>query len=86
MAQEATIDLADIMGSIFRPIPAGALKPVFPLYVMSRVRHGINSNDPRRPAALTFNGFETIGDCRYAANVSDEDGNRYRITVEVVSQ
>lgn len=61
------------------------IAPVFSLYVMSRVREGLRSDDPGRPVELTLGEMKTIGDCRYAQHVSDSDGNNYRVTVEVIA-
>lgn len=38
----------------------------------------------RAIAVDSVGDIETIGDCRYAISVTDDEGSRYRVTVEVL--
>lgn len=75
-----------IFDGILRGLSRPPVKPVYPGYLASRVKRGLLSAqtaDPERIIA-TVGDIETVGDCRYAIVVTDDEGNRYRITVEVL--
>lgn len=64
------------------------LKPVFPLYLASRAKSGLLEAarvDPEQIIA-EVGDIKTIGDCKYAIPVTDVHGQKYRITVEVLSK
>ena len=80
-------DLHDILSSAAR---IAAMKPVFPMKIASLIRDALRNTANKLaaphfdyPGAEAAHQIETIGDCRYAISVTDANGTRYRVTVEV---
>jgi hypothetical protein len=55
---------------------------VYPLYVTGRIQAALRQPDPEGIVA-DVGPVETLGDCRYAIPITDMNGTRYRITVQV---
>ena len=72
----------ELLSILTRPLP----KIVYPLYFASRVRKALvaSISDEERLTA-EVGGVDRVGDARYAVNVTDTHGTRYRVTIEVVS-
>lgn len=67
------------------------IRKVYPSYIGFRIKAALKSladnGDPKLdgPIVSAVGDMETIGDCRYAIPVTDHNGTKYRITVEVQS-
>lgn len=61
---------------------------VYPMYLASRIKSALKQADrelaPGQNIIESVADIETLGDCRYAMTVTDHNGTKYRVTVEVV--
>lgn len=77
--------IVDIIGAITRPVPA--ITQVYPLYIAWRIKSALEAADPKLDAGeQIIEGkveVETLGCSRYAVKVTDHNGTKYRITVEI---
>lgn len=77
-------DVLSTVQAMLKPLPA----PVYPGYIAMRIKKAMRdilpSPDRDFPGA-SVGDIQTIGDCRYSIPVEDLNGNKYRVTVEVVS-
>lgn len=62
-----------------------AIPKVYSFYLAYRASKGLGGADPENIIARVGQ-IETVGDCKYAIPVSDFEGNRYLVTVEVLSR
>ena len=61
-------------------------KQVFPAALTSLLKQQLSAPGCGRiPVVFVPGEIETIGDCKYALPITDDEGNRYRVTVEVVN-
>lgn len=66
-----------------------SVQKVYPGYIAFRVKDALkaiaDNGDPKLdlPIITAVGDMETIGDCRYAIPVTDHNGTKYRVTVEV---
>jgi hypothetical protein len=60
-----------------------AIPKVFPGYLASKIKRSMKAADSEDIIA-EIGDIETIGDCKYAIPVTDFNGTRYRITVQVM--
>ena len=74
---------------MFRPVKMPA--PVYAFYIMTRIRDALKARFQDREKLIGEvitdehgNCIETLGDCKYALRVGDTQGNRYRVTIEVL--
>lgn len=72
------LDLIEIMRPVTMPTT------VYPLYIASRIMRSLKAADTEGLIA-SVDGFDTLGNSRYAVRATDINGAKYRITVEVVS-
>lgn len=68
-----------LLSSLGRPIPY-----VYPGYIAHRIHRALSGPDPERIIKIVGE-IQHVGDARYALTVKDEEGNSYRVTVEVES-
>lgn len=62
-------------------------KEVYPLYLVSRAKRGFGqamNADPER-IIRSIGDTESLGNSRYAIPITDRNGTKYRVTVEVVA-
>lgn len=55
---------------------------VYPGYIGTRVKKALKAADTEE-IITEIGDMETIGDCKYAITVTDFNGSKYKITVEV---
>lgn len=77
---EAQARTRSILASFIPP----TIKPVYPGNIASRIKDGL-AIPHASGIVLHTAAIRTIGDCKYAIPVLDDEGNAYRITVECVS-
>lgn len=69
---------------------AASVPKVFPSHITMRaktaLREVLADADGEFPGADLFGDSETTGDGRYAFTITDKNGQRYRVTVEVDNQ
>lgn len=64
---------------------------VYPAYIGFRIKDALKAlvanGDPKldEPIISAVGDMQTIGDCRYCVPVTDHNGTKYKITVEVLS-
>lgn len=80
--------IADMVYSFAK---TATIRKVYPSYIGFRIKAALkalaDNGDPKLdgPIVSDVGDMETIGDCRYAIPVTDHNGTKYRITVEVQS-
>lgn len=59
---------------------------VFPSCIAFKIKQAVRAFGPDRdfPGIESVGDIETVGDCRYAMVATDANGQRYRVTVEVM--
>lgn len=76
----------DIAGAFAR---LASIPKVYPAYIASRVKAALLLDDPRAPRPNehiieAVGDAVTLGSSRYAMEVTDHNGTKYKITVEVL--
>lgn len=70
----------DIASSVGR---VAAMPKVYSFYIAYRAKKGLSGPDPENIIA-SVGEMQTVGDCRYAIEVTDHNETRYRVTIEVL--
>ena len=70
--------------SIVTAARIGKWPVVYPGYIAIRIRNLMRSNLDPEGIIRDVGNITPIGDARHALSLTDTDGNRYRVTVEVV--
>lgn len=65
-----------------------AMPKVYPAYIAFRCKDGLKAALTTKefiegPIVTAIGDLETTGDCRYAIPITDHNGTKYRVTVEV---
>lgn len=60
-----------------------AIPKVYPGYIATRIKKALKAADSENIVA-DVGEMQTIGDCKYAIPVTDFNGTKYRVTVEVM--
>jgi hypothetical protein len=81
--------VGDILLEMFRPVKMPA--PVYSFYLMTRIRDALKAKYQDREKLIGEvipdqhgDCIQTVGDCKHAIKLSDTQGNRYRVTIEVL--
>lgn len=73
----------DIAGAFAR---LASIPKVYPLYLASRAKAGLlKAFADQENIIASVGDIETIGDCKYRIGVTDHNGTKYKITVEVAA-
>lgn len=65
------------------PVILASIPKVYSFYLAYRAQKGLQGPDPENIIA-SVGKIETIGDCKHAVQVTDTNGTKYCITVEVL--
>lgn len=81
----AASDMIKDVATAFARGPAivASIPKVYSFYLAYRAQRGLQGVDPENIIA-SVGDIETIGDCKHAIKVTDMNGQRYRVTVEVL--
>lgn len=79
--------MVDSFGDLLRSALAASKTPlVYPLYLASRAKRGLLAAKADPEGIISEVGsIESLGNSRYAIQVSDLNGATYRVTIEHVS-
>lgn len=85
MEQSAASDmLRDVATALARgPAIVASIPKVYSFYLAYRAQKGLQGIDPEGIIASVAD-IETVGDCRHAIKVTDMNGQKYLITIEVL--